>query len=207
MALAVVLPFAYPSAGLQITGIGGLSGVDIFPDLLRYVATKFGDDVEYMVSGSTALQFYATPRMTRDLDVVVRLHPVDVPRVVEMFAMDCYISAEAVAEAVRMTGMFNVIHNDSVEKIDFIVCKADEYRRLELSRRRLLRCLDFQVYVVSPEDLVLSKLVWSRDSSSPMQHADITNLLHQAVGLDRDYLNEWSVKLGVAAALRALERP
>jgi hypothetical protein len=34
--------------------------------------------VQYMLTGSFALAYYATPRMTRDLDIVVQLREVDV---------------------------------------------------------------------------------------------------------------------------------
>lgn len=34
--------------------------------------------IPYMLSGSTAMNFYARPRMTRDLDIVVELKATDV---------------------------------------------------------------------------------------------------------------------------------
>jgi hypothetical protein len=47
----------------------------------------------FMLTGSFALAYYATPRMTRDLDIVVALHERDVSALVAAFASDFYIDA------------------------------------------------------------------------------------------------------------------
>ena len=117
--------------------------------------------IAYMVSGSTAMNHYAKPRMTRDIDIVVELGPADVRTVVERFERDFYIDEEVVAAATAGAGMFNVIHEETVTKVDFIVRKSTEYRRVESERRVPVSLGDVTVHIVSAEDLVLSKLVWS----------------------------------------------
>ena len=45
-------------------------------DVLKLVASRLNAaGIPYMVSGSMALNFYATPRMTRDIDIVVEIQP------------------------------------------------------------------------------------------------------------------------------------
>ena len=46
--------------------------------------------IPYMVSGSTAMNFYARPRMTRDIDIVVELSGEDVHRLVRVLSPDYY---------------------------------------------------------------------------------------------------------------------
>ena len=46
------------------------------------------------------------------------------------------------------------------------------------------------IYVVSPEDLLLSKLIWVQDYQSPLQMEDIRNLI-KSEGLDKDYISRW----------------
>ncbi|MGN6552949.1 MAG: nucleotidyl transferase AbiEii/AbiGii toxin family protein, partial [Verrucomicrobiota bacterium] len=66
-------------------------------DIVRDVSTRLdGAEIGYMLTGSMAMNYYAQPRMTRDIDVVVALRPADAARVVQMFSPDYYVSREAV---------------------------------------------------------------------------------------------------------------
>ncbi|OGW91435.1 MAG: hypothetical protein A3D28_00435 [Omnitrophica bacterium RIFCSPHIGHO2_02_FULL_63_14] len=146
--------------------------------------------IPYMVTGSIASSFYAVPRMTRDIDIVLQVTAADVDRIVNLFKKDFYIDRESVDEAVRRQDMFNLIHNKKVVKVDFIVRKDEPYRKLEFERRRQVELGGATVWMVSPEDLILSKLWWAKDSRSEMQLTDVQNLL-RAIKLDRDYLLKW----------------
>src|SRR6059036_3778870 len=84
----------------------------------------------YMVTGSFAANYYAVPRMTRDIDVVVGLSAADEDRLCALFERDL------VHTAVAEKGVFNLIHVERAVKVDFIVRKDSEYRRTELARRR-----------------------------------------------------------------------
>jgi hypothetical protein len=87
--------------------------------------------IAYMITGSTAGNFYTVPRMTRDIDIVIELEP-----------------------------------------------------------------------IVAPEDLILSKLEWAKDSRSEFQLTDVRNLLHSVQGLDWDYLARRPIELGVESLYR-----
>jgi len=117
-----------------------------------------------MVTGSMAANFYAVPRMTRDIDLVIELSEWDLDRVIRLFQQDYYIDRDMVQRAVRDHGMFNIIHNALVVKVDCVVRKETEYRREEFARRRGVSVAGQQVFLVSPEDLILSKLDWARES-------------------------------------------
>ena len=52
---------------------------------------------------------------------------------------------------------------------------------------------------MSPEDLILSKLDWAKESRSQMQLDDVRNLLRSVQGLDTEYLNRWADRLGLTA--------
>ena len=51
------------------------------------------------------------------------------------------------------------------------------------------------MWIVSKEDLILSKLYWAKDSHSEFQLRDVKNLL--ASGYDTAYLEDWSRRLGL----------
>jgi hypothetical protein len=165
-------------------------------DIIRDVSRKFEQaGIRYMLTGSMAMNYYAQPRMTRDIDVVVWFSGRNVEAVVSLFAADYYISPESVQEAVAHHSMFNLIHLESVIKVDCIIRKNTEYRRTEFERRREIQVLDFRTWIVSKEDLIVSKLFWAKDSHSELQLRDVRNLL--ATGYDSAYLERWTRELGL----------
>jgi hypothetical protein len=159
-----------------------------------------------MVTGSIAANFYATPRMTRDIDLVVELSEEDISRVVSLFQGEYYIDRDMVQQAVRNQAMFNMIHNALVVKIDCVVRKDSEYRCEEFARRRPVTIAGQQVFIVSPEDLILSKLDWAKESRSQLHLDDVRNLLRSVQGLDTAYLNRWADRLGVATLYQEIRQ-
>jgi hypothetical protein len=156
--------------------------------------------IEYMLTGSIALSYYAQPRMTRDIDLVAELSGRDARSVTGLFAPDYYISESDVSNAIAGAGMFNVLHLEKLVKLDFIVRKDTPYRRHEFERRKRVRMPGFEAWIVSREDLILSKLAWAKDSGSEMQMRDVRALL--ASGVDRPYLERWAKELSVVELLR-----
>ena len=91
--------------------------------------------IGYMLTGSMDINYFAQPRMTRDIDIVVALRREDAERVVKLFSPDYYISREAVDSSIAQQSLFNLIHNESVYKVDCIVRKETAYRLNEFNRR------------------------------------------------------------------------
>lgn len=150
--------------------------------------------MNYMLTDSMAMNLYATPRMTRDLDFVVAIAPAMVPRLATIFPeSEYYLSTEAANDAVKHFSCFNIIHLHSMLKVDVMVRKNEEYRLVEFSRRQQHTIDGNQIWVASKEDLILSKLDWARDTQSSRQLEDVKNLL--STGYDTEYLNEWATKL------------
>jgi hypothetical protein len=172
-------------------------------DVLKTEARRLdGLPVPYMLTGSMAVNYYAVPRMTRDIDVVVELSPADADRLYDAFRDDFYAERDAVRRAVAEQGMFNLIHSASVIKVDFVVRKESEYRREEFSRRRRLRVEDQDLSIVTAEDLIISKLDWARRTRSEVQLTDVRNLLASVPELDEAYLERWTGRLGLDALYR-----
>ena len=94
--------------------------------------------------------------------------------------------------------MFNIIHNEWMVKADFIVRGDEEYRKLEFKRRRRFDIEGTLIWVIAPEDLILSKLGWSKESSSALQQRDVQGLMEAVAA--------WSVDEDDAMQLRHLAR-
>ncbi len=177
-----------------------LSELDIVRDVSRKLSAA---GIEYMLTGSMAMNYYAEPRMTRDIDIVVALVPSNAGTIVRLFDPDYYVSPDAVAESIRDEWMFNLIHNESVIKVDCIVRKSTPYRREEFQRRQQITVTDFEMCIVSKEDLILSKLVWAKDSESDRQLQDVRNLI--ASGYDDSIIERWAQTLGVDSLWRSCQ--
>lgn len=172
-------------------------------DILRDVSERLDSvGIPFMVTGSVAMNYYAQPRMTRDIDVVMDLKDSDVGTLMKLFEQDYYIDREAVVRAIGQRSIFNLIHQDSVIKVDGIVRKDDPYRHEEFARKKLVTIGDFQTWIVSLEDLILSKLYWARDSRSELQLRDVLNLLR--LNCDLDYLRSRAKTLSVEQLLEEM---
>ena len=169
-------------------------------DLLLDVARRLEQaGLDYMLTGSMALNHYAQPRMTRDIDFVLALLLKDLDLLPLVFGEDFYFSPEAAREAIFQQSCFNAIHQESLIKVDFMIRKREDYRLLEFERRRRIEVTGHPLWIVSKEDLILSKLDWARQSQSERQLSDVENLL--ATGADMDYLRTWSHRLKMNAIL------
>ena len=171
-------------------------------EVLKAVAGKLSEaGIPYMVSGSVAMNFYAQPRMTRDIDVVVEALPAAWRRLSALFQQDFHTDEEDIRESLRTRGIFNIIHRAAMVKVDFIVRKDAPYRRVEFERRRALTLEGTEIWAASPEDLLLSKLDWAKDSRSELQLRDARNLVVSVPEMDWGYLSKWAAELGVAGLL------
>jgi hypothetical protein len=165
-------------------------------DIVRDISRRFEQaDIPYMLTGSMAMNYYAQPRMTRDIDVVIAIAPEDVARVVALFRPDYYVSEENIRESLVQESIFNLIHQESVIKVDCIIRKKTEYRHVEFDRRQKVSILNFTTFIVSKEDLIISKLFWAKDSHSEIQLGDVRNLV--TTGYDAAYLRRWTRELGL----------
>jgi hypothetical protein len=164
--------------------------------------------VPYMLTGSLASAYYAIPRATQDLDVVIATEEAGVEEVVRgLQKADWYVDGHAALEAYRTRGQFNAIDPSSGWKADFIIRKDRPYSLTEFGRRVRVSLLDLEVSIASLEDLLIAKLEWSRLGDSALQRQDVLQLLERAwERLDRDYVEEWVAELGLTSEWETARR-
>ena len=158
--------------------------------------------IPYMVTGSIAANYYAVPRMTRDIDLVVELSAADADRFCALYDRDFYLDRDVVAAAIAKRSAFNLIHQAYVIKVDCIVRKESDYRRTEFARRLCRAIEGHTLAIVAPDDLIISKLDWMRETRSEVQLTDVRNLLRSVPDLDSEYLTHWTERLGLGALYR-----
>jgi hypothetical protein len=169
----------------------------MFQELLKIVTQALDQKgIGYMISGSLALNVYSIPRMTMDVDIIVELNKANLDDFLGIFSTGYYLNEETVKQEVGRKGMFNVIDHKTGLKIDFIIRKDTDYRRLEFSRKLLKQLDDVKVWMVSEEDLIISKIEWIQQLKSEKQMEDI-KLLMLTPELDKEYITHWCKKLNL----------
>lgn len=157
--------------------------------------------IKYMLVGSMALAHYAMPRATVDIDIVVNILPENIDKFIAEFEEDYYIPLESAKNAVRQKRMFNMLNNQTIWKIDCVVLKENEFDLNAFSRRQKVDYAgEFDVWIISREDLILSKLNWAKRTKSERQMLDVASLIRN--GFDKEYVETWAKKLGVDELLR-----
>ncbi|MHC4431561.1 MAG: nucleotidyl transferase AbiEii/AbiGii toxin family protein [Planctomycetota bacterium] len=172
-------------------------------EVLKILADRLAEaGINYMISGSIAANYYTIPRMTRDIDVVIELDESGIDRFVSLFEDDFYSDRTMIANEVSRQGMFNLIHNRYVVKIDFIVKKSSAYQQEAFARRKQVLVEQRPVWFVTAEDLVISKLAWAKDSYSELQLKDVASLIATVDNLDMKYIEIWVRELGLEKIYR-----
>ena len=161
--------------------------------------------IPYMLSGSYSSSLHGRPRATNDADIIIAPSEEQLIAFIKSLGDDYYVNPDAAHEAFKNNAMFNVIDIRNSFKADFIIRKNRPFSREEFQRRRKSNIMDLDVWVVSPEDVILSKLEWAKESESSQQFQDALGVaVVQYDRLDRDYLYKWAKELQVENSLGQL---
>ncbi|HKD35995.1 MAG TPA: hypothetical protein VKB78_04315, partial [Pirellulales bacterium] len=147
------------------------------------------------------------PRLTRDIDIVVRLAEAQVERLCEAFPdPDFYVSLPAARQAILDLGQFNVIHPTSGYRIDFMVARDDAWGRSQMARRIRKPILPGrEAFVAAPEDVIIGKLWYYHEGGSEKHLRDIASMMSISRGqIDLAYIEQWAGRLGFSASWQAV---
>jgi len=181
--------------------------VSVDEPLRRTIEALARAGIPAMLTGSFASSFHGEPRATRDMDLVIEA---DAPKlrtfVRSLPPSEFYVDEDAALEALATEGQFNVIDTTGQWKIDLIIRKTRPFSLAEFARRRRERIGDFEVDIVSAEDLVIAKLEWAKRGGSQRQIEDAAAIVGiRGPDLDGAYLERWIHELGLAAQWNDLE--
>jgi hypothetical protein len=167
--------------------------------------------VPYFIGGSLASTLYGMVRTTQDSDIVAEMRLEHLAPFVAALQDEFFVDDEMIVEAIRRHSSFNIIHRETMFKVDVFIPRPRPFLQAQLSRAQR-QTFTFETEVstkfASPEDTILSKLEWYRMGGevSDRQWRDILGMLKTQAGeLELDYLRKWAVELKVGDLLeRAL---
>jgi hypothetical protein len=164
--------------------------------------------VRHFVGGSIASSAHGVPRASIDADVVAELGPRHAAPFAAALRDAYYLSEERVRDAVSRRGSFNVIHLETMVKVDVFVSRDRPFDRRAFDRARPASpAVGSEIPVSSAEDTILAKLEWFRRGGevSARQWGDVIGVLRAHTALDEAYLQRGAAELGVGDLLaRAL---
>ncbi len=169
-------------------------------------------DIPYLISGSLASTLYGMVRTTQDSDIVAEMRIEHLQPFVSSLQGEFYLDDEMIAEAIQRTSSFNIIHRETMFKVDVFIPQPRPFLRSQLLRSQKQTFIfetEVSAKFASPEDTILAKLEWYRlgGEVSESQWRDILGILKtRADMLDLGYLRKWADELEVNNLLeRALK--
>jgi hypothetical protein len=172
-----------------------------FVEVLRRIAPKLEQShIPYMVTGSTAASYYGHVRATQDLDIVISAGPDELKALIHLLPEEeYYAQLQDALDARRHQSMFNVLDTTTGWKIDLIFRKGAPFHLEAFRRRKQVTFDGVPTFVISGEDLILSKLEWSKMGESERQVKDAAIVWQKRLReLDRTYIDNWVQKLDLA---------
>jgi len=159
--------------------------------------------IPYMVVGGLAVNYFGEPRFTKDIDLVVAIDPKKEAAFLQALKKGGFVFFEKeIKMLLKASNIFHVHDTTGVNQIDFWIPKTS-FELKAFSRRQAKRWRNKKIYFLSPEDLILFKIIADR----PKDIADIKSVFQRQEGkLDREYLRFWSMALNKEKKLKQLEK-
>lgn len=161
--------------------------------------------ISYAVCGSLSSGLHGQPRATNDADIIIAPTQEQLSKLLKSLEAGYYVSPQAVFEAMKLRSMFNVIDNELGWKADLIFRPDNPYQLSKFNRRIRAKLWGIDLWILAPEDVILSKLDWAKESGSDMQFRDVFGVIKlQWNNLDWDYLRHWAKELGIGKNLESI---
>ncbi len=168
---------------------------NLFLETLDWICNKLESlGIPYMITGGSAVGFWGHIRTTMDIDMVIQIRSNQVDAFLESIGNEAYLDIQEAKAAIQSKSMFNIIPNETLFKVDIIpLDESNNYEIEKFSRKIKINFQGRKIYVISPEDLIISKLIWSKNAgSSERQIADCESIwkINQE-SIDADHIKKW----------------
>jgi len=176
--------------------------MDVQDVLFELIEALNANDIPYAVMGGLAVRVYALPRPTQDVDIAVSLGPersLELLEIVEHAGFDVPETyRQGWTDQVAKMPLVKVGRYVGNHRIDVdVFLTYSKFQQSLMARRCVVTLEEREVWLVSPEDLLLLKLAAGR----PRDKIDVQDLLFTLSDLNDEYLQTWAKSLGLSQAL------
>lgn len=164
--------------------------------------------IRYLVGGGVASTVQGEPRYTRDVDMAVHLQQSQVePLIRSLEESAFYFHPGSIRASITGWHYFDLVHKKLFVKVDCYVRPDEGIHAEEMRRAKKIQVGSTPadaLFVATPEDTVIQKLVWYRmgDEVQDHQRRDVVGILKTWKSkLDDGYLDRWAAELRIADLL------
>ncbi len=164
-------------------------------------------NIVYAVTGSVASAVHGEPFSSMDADLVVLASAAQAAKIAELLQPRFYAPVDMFVDAQQRHSFANVVDQHTSAKVDLSFVGDDPYLNEVLQRRVLgnIGKAARQFWLVTPEDVILMKLLWRKDTRSAKQWENALSVARvQGARMDWKYLFDRARRLGVENDLIAL---
>ena len=166
-----------------------------------------GHHIPYMMTGSMVSSLQGEPRLTHDIDIIVQIYKKHIKYFLSGFlSSEYYVEENAIQDAINEKSMFNIIDIKEGDKIDFWILTDSPFDMIRFDRRREEQLFGIKVFVSGPEDSILAKLKWAKESGGSEKHLTDAIRIYEVQYdiLDMDYIDQWVQRLEISELWKEL---
>jgi hypothetical protein len=163
----------------------------------QVVAALENLSIPYMAVGSFSSNVYGRPRSTKDADFVAELGQTPIGRLVAEIGTGVVLDPQMSFETITGTSCYRLRHPATGFMVELFLLSDDAHDRARFARRAQGQVLGRPVNVPTAEDVVITKLRWSRHGKRQKDIDDVRDVLAVQKGrLDLDYIRSWCDRHG-----------
>jgi hypothetical protein len=148
---------------------------------------------DYMLVGSFSSNLYGIPRMTKDADFVLQVGQTPVAAITSILGAQFRLDPQVAFETITATTRYRIEHLPSRFTIEFFELSRDPHDQSRFSRRTTRTLAGRDVFVPTAEDVVITKLRWSKQGNRRKDFDDVEAVLSvQGNSLDLAYIRHWA---------------
>ncbi len=155
--------------------------------------------IPYLITGGIAASLHGRPRFTQDIDFVIAPSREQLDHLIDALDPDFVVNRDAAQAALARRAEFNAIHRALIFKVDFWLSTGDAFDASRLARANPVEVIPgLLARVATPEDAIISKLLWLQQGATERSQEDIRGVLRAYAGnLDLAYLDAMVERLGL----------
>jgi len=166
--------------------------------VFRVVSALNKLQIPYMVVGSFSSNVYGKPRSTKDAEFVMELGHQSIGKLASEIGGGFILDPQMSFESITSTMRYRLTHRDTAFMIELFMLSSDPHDTARFSRKLSGPIGEgFIAYVPTAEDVIITKLRWSKHGRRQKDVQDVEDVLKvQAGSLDLPYIRQWTDQHG-----------